>query len=89
MTDADPQNGSPPDPSGSSSSAPVETNDVGAIGGKSVLVIKQALVYVSEEKMVDFPVDTIKAVNLRETRPRTVIDVVARSLHRPDLHRHD
>ena len=63
MSYAHRQNEPPPNPSCSSSSAPVETSDVEVIGGESVPVIKLGLVHDSKEKMVDFPVDTIEVVD--------------------------
>ena len=63
MSEADPQNTSPPDPSGGSSSVPEQTSQVEVIDGKCVLEIKPALVYDSKGEVVGLPDDTIKAVH--------------------------
>ena len=63
MNDEDTENGSPPDPSGGSSSAPDETINAEVVGDKSVPVITPALVYDLKGKVVDLPVDKIKVVD--------------------------
>ena len=90
MSDADPPNGSPPDPSGGSSSAPIETSDVEIACDKSVRVIKRALVYDSKGKGIDLPADSVKPV--AEMWCRTTMGkvptkgryVTASNLHHPD-----
>ena len=63
MSEADPQNTSPPDPSGGSSSVPEQTSQVEVIDGKCVLEIKPALVYDSIGKEVKLPEYFIKPVH--------------------------
>ena len=63
MSEADPQNASPPDPRGGSSSAPEEISEVEVIDGKCVLEIKPALVYDSIGKEVKLPEYFIKPVH--------------------------